>query len=200
MPLTLTPADVRTWTGSLLRIAPTQSAHPIPYGALRTDGPVAGQRWDPHPAGPPKEHPPRYGVLYTASTLAAACAETNQSTRMIDRHTDTPVITVWSPMRPLQLLDLGPRSSWLIRHRASASLITRPAPHGQSWARDIVAALGDQIDGLCVPSSMTGTNVVLFGRAGKTFPAFPSNRMPLNDPAIFPLLQKIATKVGYGLL
>lgn len=146
------------------------------------------------------EHPIQWGILYTSSTLAAACAETNQRTRTIDRHTDAPAITIWAPTRPLHLLDLSANSTWLVRHQASASLTTRPAPHCQTWSHQIVTSLGDQIDGLHVPSTMTGTNVVLFGRAATTFPTSPTIRLPMNDPALFPTLTEIAARIGYDLI
>lgn len=200
VPLTITSGDVHEWAGPLLRIAPTQGAHPIPYGSLRTYGPVKGQRWDPHPAGVPQVHPPRWGVLYAASTLFAACAEPSQQTRTIDRHTGGPTVVTWTPTRPLHLLDLSAQSTWLIRHRASAALTTRPAPHCQTWARHIVASLGEQLDGLHVPSAWAGTNVVLFGRAADTFPAAPTARVPMDDPALFPALRLIASQIGYDLM
>lgn len=192
--------DVLQWTDPLLRIAPTQSAHALPFGALRTYGPVPGNRWDPHPPGQPRVHPPRWGVLYTSSTLTAACAETSQRTRTIDRHTGAPMVTTWTPTRPLRLLDLTAGSTWLIRHRAAAALTTGPAPHCQTWANRIVASLDEVIDGLCVPSVWTGTNVVLFGPGANTFPPAPTDRMPLADPALFPVLQKVAAQIGCRLI
>lgn len=200
VPLTVLPQDVCRWTDPLLRIAPTQSAHALAFGSLRTFGPVAGMRWDPHPPGQPRTHPPQWGVLYTSSTLAAACAETGQRTRTIDRHTGAPVVTAWTPTRPLHLLDLSAGSTWLIRHQAAAALTTGPAPRCQTWAHHIVTSLGETIDGLCVPSVWTGTNVVLFARSADTFPSAPSGRTPLNDPALFPVLLKVASQIGYTLI
>lgn len=200
VPLSLAPGDIRVWTDRLLRIGRTQGAHVLPFGALRTHGPVGGMRWDPHPPGIPGQHAARWGVLYASSTLEAACAEVSQHTRVIDRRTGDPVVTVWSPSRPLHLLDLGPGSTWLIRHRASSALISRPAQHCQAWAHEIVAALGASVDGLLVPSMWTGTNVVLFGRAHDAFPPAPSLRVPLADPAIFPILEAVATRIGATLV
>lgn len=200
MPLTLTRQDVLRWTDPLLRISLTQSPHALAFGSLRTFGPVAGMRWDPHPPGQPRVHPPQWGVLYASSSLTAACAETSQRTRTIDRHTGGPVVTAWTPSRALHLLDLSAGSTWLMRHQAAAALTTRPAPHCQTWAHHIVDALGELVDGLCVPSAWTGTNVVLFGRAADTFPAAPTGRTPLNDPALFPALHTIATQIGCTLI
>lgn len=200
VPLTLSSDDVHTWSGSLLRIAATQGPHPIPFGTLRAFGPVGGQRWDPHPFGPPQVHPARWGVLYTTSTLLTACAETGQSTRTIDRRSGAPVVTTWTPARPLRLLDLSAGSTWLVRHGASASLAARPARYCQAWAHHIVDSLGGQIDGLHVPSSWTGTNVVLFGRAASTFPVAPVDRMAMDDPSLYPTLRLIATQLGYSLI
>lgn len=200
VPLTVSPSDILTWSAPLLRIAMTQSTHVLPYGSLRTHGPVPGQRWDPHPPGQPRTHAPRWGVLYTASTVMAACAETGQRTRTIDRHTGAPAVTTWAPTRPLQLLDLDATSTWLIRHRASAALTTRPAAHCQTWAHHIAADLGGQVDGLHVPSVWAGTSVVLFGRAADSFPPAPEVRLPLADPALFPLLRILADRIGYRLI
>ncbi|WP_162802243.1 RES family NAD+ phosphorylase [Ornithinimicrobium murale] len=200
MPLSVTAQDVRLWSNQLLRIAPTTTTHALPFGSLRTYGPVPGSRWDPHPAGAPTVHPPRWGVLYTSSTLTAACAETSQRTRTIDRRTGAPAVTTWTPTRPLRLLDLTAGSTWLIRHQASAALTTRPAPHCQAWAHHIVASLDEQIDGLYVPSAWTGTNVVLFGPAADAFPPAPTHRVPLDDPALFPVLQRVAAQIGCTLI
>lgn len=198
--LTVDPGDIHIWSAPLLRIAMTRSTHVIPHGALRTFGPVPGQRWDPHPPGPPRVHSPRWGVLYTASTLLAACAETGQRTRTIDHHTGAPVVTTWRPTRPLHLLDLSAKSTWLIRHGASSALTTRPAAHCQTWAHHIVAALGDEVDGLHVPSVWTGTNVILFGRAADSVPQVPHERIALDDPALFPALHMVADQIGYRLI
>lgn len=198
--LTVDPGDIHTRSAALLRIAMTQSTHVTPYGALRTFGPIPGQRWDPHPPGPPRGHAPGWGVLYTASTLLAACAETGQRTRTIDRHTGAPVVTIWRPTRPLHLLDLGAESTWLIRHGASSALTTRPAAHCRTWAHHIAAALGDTVDGLRVPSAWTGTNVVLFARSADSFPIAPHERIALDDPALFPALQMLAGRIGYRLI
>ena len=200
VPLTIGPGDLRIWSDPLLRIAPTRAPHVLPFGALRSYGPVPGQRWDPHPPGPPRAHPPRWGVLYTASTLMAACAETGQRTRTIDRHSGGPTVTTWTPTRALQLLDLGASSPRLIRHRASSALTTRPAPNCQTWAHHIVDALGDRVDGLLVPSTWTGTNVVLFGRAADAFPTTPEGRVALDEPALFPTLQRLGTRIGYRVI
>jgi len=132
--------------------------------------------------------------------LVAACAEVGQRTRTIDRHTGAPAVTTWTPTRPLHLLDLSAGSTWLIRHGAAATLTSRPAPRCQTWAHHIVTSLGKHIDGLYVPSVWTGTNVVLFGRAADSFPDAPTDRMPMNDPALFPALHMLSTQIGYRLI
>lgn len=198
--LTLDPGDIHIWSDPLLRVAMTRSTHVIPYGTLRTFGPVPGQRWDPHPPGPPRGHSPRWGVLYAASTLVAACAETGQRTRTIDRHTGAPAVTTWRPTRPLHLLDLGAESTWLIRHGAASALTTRPAAHCRTWAHHIADTLGDRVDGLHVPSAWTGTNIVLFGRSADASPPAPQDRIPMNDPALFPALQMLADTIRYRLI
>lgn len=110
------------------------------------------------------------------------------------------MVTTWTPTRPLQLLDLGATSTWLIRHRASSALTTRPAPDCQTWAHHVADTLGDQVDGLHVPSVWTGTNVVLFGRAADAFPPAPEDRLSMADPALFPLLQMLVDRIGYRLI
>lgn len=200
-PLTFTPADLRLWTEELVRIAPTASRHTVAFGELRTFGPLAGQRWDPHPPGPPRHHPHRWGVLYAASTVLAACAETGQRTRTIDRVSGSPALLIWTPTRPLQLLDLTSDSTFLIRNRAAAALTTRPTAHCQTWAHHIVrSAHVPPIDGLLVPSPWTGTNIVLFGASSDSFPTTPSTRASLSDPPLFPMLTTIAHRIGFTLI
>lgn len=198
-PLTVSSRDVVPWSAPLVRVASTIGRHPLPWGALRHYGPVAGQRWDPHPPGPPQDHAP-WGVLYCGDSLATACAEVGQATRTIDRVTGAPVVMEWSPARPLELLDLRSSATWLIRHGGASALVHGVTSVTRRWAHGIATDLGGVIDGLLVPSTMTGTNIVLFGRASDTFPTAPRTSIPLTAPQLFPVLDRIAAQLGYELV
>lgn len=202
--LTFLPSDLIPWAGPLVRIAPTQGQHVIPFGSLRTYGPVPGCRWDPHPPGTgPAQHAPRWGVLYTSSTLIGACAETGQRSRVIDRRTGAPAVLEWTPTRTLQLLDLTPNGTWLIRNGAAASLTSIAPRYCQRWSHAIAAQAAHQVDvpvdGLLVPSVWTGHNLVLTGPSIDAFPAAPNRNVPLSDPTLLPLLTTIASTIGFAV-
>lgn len=192
--LVVTDADLRVFSSRLFRIVFAASPHVLEWGALREFGPVPLQRWDPQPA-PTGEHP-GVGVLYTATSLQAVLAEVFQATRRIDVVSDVPVLLAWTPTRPLTLLDLGAESAWLIRHGAAAALVHGPVDVCQRWAAAIHAAYSD-LDGLFVPSTMFGANVVLFQHARDAFPATPEAQRPLRDPFILQLVQHEAEQIGF---
>ena len=80
-PLRRERGDVLTVTARLWRIHRTRGVHVIPWNALRRYGPLPSMRFDPHPP-PLGEHDE--GVLYAATSLTTALAETFQTTRLID--------------------------------------------------------------------------------------------------------------------
>lgn len=201
--LRFTSSDLVTWTDPLVRIASAQGPYVLPFGALRTYGPVPGCRWDPHPPGAgPARHPSRWGVLYTSSTLTGACAETGQRHRVIDRRTGS-VYLEWAPTRALRLLDMTATGTWLIRNGAAASLTSIAPKHCQRWAHAIATHAGNSegavaIDGLLVPSVWTGHNVVLMSGSADSFPSAPRRSVSLSDPALLPVLTKIAAHSHRG--
>lgn len=192
--LTLAPDDMHVFDERLFRIVFAAALHALPWGTLREYGPVPDQRWDPHPS-PAMEHP-GCGVLYAATSIQGAIGEVFQKTRRVDVVSAAPVMLAWTPSRALELLDLGPGSRWLIRNRGAAALAHGPIEGCQQWAAAIHTHFPD-LDGLWVPSTMYGTNAVLFQRSVGTFPSAPDAERPLRDPAMLKLVHAEAAQIGF---
>ena len=207
-PLSQTSDDLITLTEALWRIHPTQGAHAPRWNQLRTYGPVEHMRWDPHPPVEhmgwdpyppvvPSEHPD-HGVLYAALDLTTALAEVFQTTRVIDTNASAPHLTAWKPTRPLMLLDLV-NSQWALRNGAAAALTAADRSVCRFWAREIHAQL-PTVDGLLVPSTMTGRPaVVLWSRASDSFPSAPGFSRPLAYPLVWSIARAAAAEIGYGI-
>lgn len=148
----------------------------------------------PEPAGSSVE-----GVLYTATSLATALAETFQATRVVDSRSFAPQVTAWTPTRALRLLDLT--GSWALRNGAAFPPPTAPKSTCRAWARQIRATWPD-LDGLWAPSTMTGcTNVVLWNPARTSFPAAPDLSRPLAEPIFYAIANRIAVgELGYRVI
>jgi RES domain-containing protein len=181
------PQDVVTVRPLLWRIHRTQGAHVLGWNQMRTFGPLPTMRYDPQPepAAPSVE-----GVLYTATSLATALAETFQATRLVDSRSGRPQVTAWTPTRDLRLLDLT--GGWALRNGAAFSLATAPKSTCRAWAGQIRATWPD-LDGLSAPSTMTGgTNVVLWNPARTSLPSAPEFSRPLAEPTLHSIAARIA--------
>lgn len=189
-------SDVLTVQDVLWRIHRTQGPHVVAWNALRTFGPVATGRYDPHPLPPGASGE---GVTYAAGDIATALAEVFQVTRVIDTASSAPQLTAWTPVRPLRLLNLT--ATWAVRNQASAQLNAAPRRTCQNWARAIRAAWPD-LDGLRAVSTMTGSpTTVLWTPAATSFPALPGFSRPLSHPVIWALASRIgAQDLGYAIV
>lgn len=194
--LTFREQDYVTYSDSLWRIARTSGEHVLPWNQLRSFGPVSGQRWDPH-LEPQSEQPER-GVLYTATTLLTAAAEVWQDGRHIDPEAGRPAIVRFTPSRPLRLLNLGEDSTWPVRNGASAALKDAPRPVCRRWSSAILSCIPD-LDGIYAPSTMTGSNIVLFTGGCDAVPAAADLHVSASDPGIITLLRQYAIELGYTI-
>lgn len=196
-PLTLEAGDIVAYAGPLWRIHRTVGLHVAAWDEPRFFGPLAGMRFDPHPGGAPADHT-RIGVHYNATDVDTAVAEVFQRTRVIDPVTGAPYLTGWEPTRPLRLLNLT--GTWPVRNGASAALAAAPRSTCRAWARAIHDELSPDVEGLYVPSTMTGAaNVVLWAPALAAAPAAPQFHRPLVSPAAWAVLMAAASRIGYGL-
>ncbi|WP_219107016.1 RES family NAD+ phosphorylase [Austwickia sp. TVS 96-490-7B] len=175
----------------------TQGRHVTAWDEFRHHGPLAGMRWEPHPAGPISHHP-RHGVSYQGVDIATCLAEVFQTTRCIDTHTGKPQIIMWTPTRPVPLLDVT--GTWPIRQGASAALMSAPRPVCTAWAQAIHHDL-PQVEGIMTRSTMTGNAVVvLFTAAASAFPAAPDHVVSLSSDIGVLLAHAAAVELGYALL
>lgn len=185
-------------TGTVLwRIHRTIGAHVMQWNQLRSYGPISTCRFDPHPEGPPRQHP-GVGVLYAASSLPTALAEVYQTTRVIDSVTDSPVATAFRFRRPVRLLDLT--GKWPLRAGASHVINTGRRTATRAWARAFVTAWPN-LDGLWHTSSLTGDPcVTLYPPAADTLPSAPAHTFAIDDGDYLDWLLIAADTIGYDLI
>ncbi len=183
------PADLdsrqpswRSWptTDPLWRVADTNGPFATRFAAMRTFGPLASARFDPHPP-PPSDHPTQR-ILYAACDLVTALAERFQHGREIRcRQATDPIVYSWMPTRPLQLIDVTDLSA--VRLGASQLLSTGPKRITRAWAIAI-RRTWPAADGLLYQSSMAGRAcVALWAPAVDSFPPRPAFAKLLADPA-----------------
>lgn len=169
--------------------------HALAWNALRTFGPAATMRWDPHPE--PRGDHPGTGVSYAASDVSTTFAEVFQRRRAITLSSDL-ALSGWIPTRDLRLLDL--RSDWALRNGASVSLHAAPKSTCRAWSRAIHETWPD-LDGVLTPSTMTGSPmVVLFTPSASAFPARPALARLLDDPALRPIVDTAQAALGWPVL
>jgi hypothetical protein len=168
---------------------------PTFWNTFRTFGPTAS-RFD-HQLPPPRLQVRR--ILYAALEGPTCLAEVFQETRVIDRSARDPWLVGFELIRPLTLLDLT--GVWPTRAGASMALSTGPRPRARRWAQAIYEAYPD-VQGLFYPSSMHGNRpaIALWERGGGAMPPMPVFHRPLIDPALLPVLSRVARQIGYGLV
>lgn len=169
--------------------------HPTFWNTFRSFGPTAG-RFDPHL---PPPHAQERSVLYAAELGAACVAEVFQDTRVIDRGARDPWLVGFALQSPVVLLDLT--GSWPTRAGASMAIGSGPRPRAQRWSRAVYEAYPDA-QGVYYASSMYRSSpvVALYERAVPGLPPSPMFHRPLNDPALLPVLKRVARDIGYGLV
>lgn len=176
----------------LWRIHFTASAHAVPWNRLRTWGPVAGSRWDPHPV-PPGDCAP-LGSAYLGEDVLTCLAEVFQLTHFVDVDRGAPYVTAFSTVQDMVLADLtGP---WLLKAGGSAQVVLQDKERTRSWARAIHQAWPD-LDGLISPSAMVGGRRVIALWKPGAFPAAPGFSVPLNNPAILTAIAAATAQIGY---
>jgi RES domain len=183
------PAGVLLW-----RLYFRGGRHPTAWNTFRAFGPTRG-RFD-HQLPPPRVQERR--ILYAAGHGPTALAEVFQEGRTVDRTTRDPWLAAFHLRRPISLLDLS--GIWPTRAGASMALSSGPRPRAQRWSRAFYEAYPG-IDGLFYPSSMSGSRPALafYERALDALPRTPELHRPLLDPALLPILRRVASDLGYGL-
>lgn len=170
------------------------------WDELRWNGPISSNRWDPQPG--PLSARSTAGVSYTAPDYTTAFAEIFQNDRALTLTAER-ALSSWLPARPLELLNLTGGSGsgdWAVRHGASASLPQAPKSTCRAWASAIHEQLGEQIDGLLVPSTVTGDQmVVLYTRSVDAFPIAPSISRTLEQSDVLTLVVRVRDRLGWPI-
>lgn len=169
--------------------------HPTFWNAFRAFGPTRG-RFD-HQIPPPR--PQLRRILYCAESGPTCLAEVFQDLRVIDRAARDPWLAGFETRNPLLLLNLT--GAWPTRAGASMALSSGPRPRAQRWSQAVYEAYPD-IQGLFYPSSMHANRpaIALYERAADSLPPMPIFHRPLIDPALLPVLARVARDLGYGLV
>lgn len=103
---------------------------------LRTWGPVASSRWDPHP--PPEGDYAPLGVAYLGNDVVTCLAEEFQLTRFVDVDLGSPYVTGFRSQQDVMLADLtGER---LLKAGGSAQVAFQQKARTRAWAHAIHAA------------------------------------------------------------
>ena len=178
----------------LWRIYSRGGPYPFEWDTFRPYGPL-GSRFD-HHLPPPRRQ--RRRILYGALDGPTCFAEVFQQARIIDRNTREPWLVSFSLDQELTLLDLT--GSWPTRAGASQAISTGPRSRARLWSRAIYEAY-PELRGIYYPSSMSGRPAVaLYERASGALPLVPAVHVPLSDPRMESMLEKIAEDFGYGML
>jgi len=182
--------------GSLLwRLYFRGGSHPTFWNTFRAYGPAAG-RFD-HHLPPPRVQ--TRTILYAAEEGSICFAEAFQNTRVIDRVARDPWLAGFILRQPLRLLDLT--GVWPTRAGASMAINTGPRPRAQRWSRCLYEAY-PECAGIYYSSSMYRNRpcAALFERAVSAVPGVPEFHRPLRDPALLPVIRRVAKDIGYGLV
>lgn len=184
------PAGQLVW-----RLYSRGGRHPTFWNFFRAFGPT-GARFD-HQLPPPRPQVRR--ILYGALEGPTCLAEVFQDTRVIDRAARDPWLVGFELIRPLVLLDLS--GVWPTRAGASMALSTGTRSRARRWAQVIYEAYPN-VQGLYYPSSMHANRpaVAVWERGAAAMPPMPVFHRPLVDPALLPVLSRVARDLGYGLV
>ncbi len=138
-------------------------------------------------------------TYYAAKEIATCLAEFFQDTRTISRDADEVSVVGFSLEDDLELLDLT--RLWPTRAGASMAINSGPRYRCRPWSRAIYDAY-PQVQGLYYGSSMHANRpaVVLYERAFPAMPSQPLFNRPLNDPALWRDLDRVARQLGYRLV
>jgi len=197
--ITLIPDAMRAYSDPVWRIYSAGGDYPGRWSTVRTFGPLADMRFDPHPDGTPADHP-AVGVYYGAADHRTAFAERYYASRTIDRDEAAPTLTKWVPTRPLDLVDLT--SDAVVRMGTVAAVqMTDERSRSRAFARALYEQHGHQVDGIYSRSSVNnGVTITLFARAQNAFPRAPieDERLDAGGAAVYVL--DASRQLGFGVL
>lgn len=199
---TPTAAEVVAARGTMTRIYRTAGSQPSSWSGFRFHGPLPDMRFDPQPSGPPADSSRGvlYGALHTAEvTGAATClAEVFQRRRAVER-TDERWLAVFTPTRPVTLLDLS--GAWPTRAGSSQAIASGRRDRARAWSRAVYEQF-EHVEGFQYPSAVLGGGraVALFDRAAPALPSSPDANLPLSHPGLLLPLARICAAIGYDLV
>ena len=184
------------------RLFSSRGHYPTRWNAFRYFGPTAS-RFDHHLFDRNGEayHQSR-GIMYLATgneAIPTCLAEVFQVNRIINRVSNSPVLSAFAFTRPLHLLNLTGHFATTIG--ASTAINSGARPRARRWSQQLYLAYPD-IDGILYASSMYGSHeiIALFERAVDAIPQECIFHRHLNDPVIETVVQETAAKISYNVV
>jgi hypothetical protein len=183
---------------------------PAVWDDFRWFGPT-GSRFD-HHQPPARVHtgraimylaPALTDSRYTMSVLETALVECFRDTGTVDASTDLPHLVLFTPTRPLRLLDLAD-SDWVTIAGANAAISGGRRDTARRWASAIYDHYtgAGAVDGLIYTTSNKPANrsIALWERGADALPDRPDLNEPLNHLALRPAVETFAYRVGLSLI
>ena len=185
--------------------------HPTVWDDFRWFGPT-GSRFDHHQL-PTRVHTDR-AIMYlgaaladnrghTMSVLETALVECFRDTGTVDAHTDLPHLVLFTPTRPLRLLDLAD-SDWVTTAGANAAICSGRRDTARQWATAIYDHYTgtDEVDGLIYTTSNKPANrsIALWERGTDALPDRPNFNEPLSHLALRPAVETFAYRIGLAFV
>lgn len=175
----------------LWRIHAAGGGYPMPWNGLRTFGPIASARWDPHPE-PAANYAP-LGVAYLGFDVLTCVAEVFQEGRFIDVHLGNPYVTAFQLDQELTLLDLT--DIWFLRIGGTAAGALGPKAETRAWARELHRVFPDASGLVSASAVVPGHEVIVLWE--DRFPQETIFASSLDSPAIVLDIATLADRIGY---
>lgn len=175
--------------------------HTTSWDAFRYYGPTAS-RFDHHRLNNGLPQLQSRGIMYLASgkqSIPACLAEVFQTSRVIDRNHNSPILAAYQLATSLTLLDLsGPFCTTI---GASTAIGSGPRPMALRWSQRLYDAY-PKIDGLFYSSSMYGNApvIALYERGLHAIPQQPVFHRSLNDPVLQQVILLTGTHIRYAVV
>lgn len=197
----LTPSLTTLPAGTTVhRIYRRGGAHPTLWDEFRYFGPTSS-RIDQHVRDTEgKAHEQDRGIIYAATDILTALAESFQLKRAVNRTANRPWLVSATLSCDLSLLDLT--DTFPVRAGGAMKLVSGATAYSQNWSRAFYECYR-AIHGLYYPSSLTNRPVMgLYERASSLdpFESPPHFHRALNDALLLEPLRNACREIGYDLI
>lgn len=197
----LTPSLTTLPAGTTVhRIYRRGGTHPTLWDEFRYFGPTSSRFDHRVRDAEGKAHEQDRGIIYAATDIVTALAESFQLKRAVNRAANQPWLVSAQSSCDLSLLDLT--DTFPVRAGGSMKLVSGATAYSQNWSRAFYECY-PAIHGLYYPSSLTNRPVMgLYEHASSLDPfEFPPRfHRALNDALLLEPLRNACREIGYDLI